>query len=117
MKKVACLILFCILLAGCSDEVSDENREPQEEVTYTYEDVNATIIYIDMRKWFAICPRWQWEISVEYDGLTYEEDSFSSGVINRPSFADSQEGDSVRVEIENKYTNGKLVDRCIRSIE
>lgn len=117
MKKILCLILICIFLVGCSNDVSDKNREPQEEITYTYEDVDATITYIDMRKWFAICPRWQWEISVEYDGLTYEEDGFASGAMNRPSFADSREGDSIRVEIENKYANGKLADRCIRRIK
>lgn len=117
MKKVVCLILICIFLVGCSKDVSDNNRNPQEEITYTYEDVDATITYIDMRKWFAICPRWQWEISVEYDGLTYEEGSFASGAMNIPSFSDSQEGDPVRVEIENKYANGKLVDRCIRRIK
>lgn len=116
MKKILCLILICIFLVGCSNDVSDKNCEPQEEITYTYEDVDATITYIDMRKWFAICPRWQWEISVEYDGLTYEEDSFASGAMSRPSFADSQEGDSIRVEITNKYVNGELVDRYISEI-
>lgn len=50
MKKILCLILICIFLVGCSDEVSDNNREPQEEITYTYEDVDATITYIDMQK-------------------------------------------------------------------
>lgn len=117
VKKILCLILICIFLVGCFRDISDNNREPQEEITYTYEDVDATITCIDMRKWFAICPRWQWEISVEYDGLTYEEDGYASGAMNRPSFSDSQEGDPVRVEIENKYTNGKLVDRCIRRIQ
>lgn len=117
MKKVVCLILFCVFLVGCSHALSDKNHDPQEEITYTYEDVDATITYIDMRKWFAVCPRWQWEISVEYDGLTYEEDSYAGGAMNRPSFSDSREGDSVRVEIENKYTNGKLVDRRIRRIK
>lgn len=117
MKKVVCLILICIFLVGCSKDVSDKSSEPQEEITYTYEDVDATITYIDMRKWFATCPRWQWEISIEYDGLTYEDDGFASGAMNRPSFADSQENDPIRVEIENKYANGKLVDRCIRRIK
>lgn len=117
MKKILCLILICIFLVGCSNDISDKSSEPQEEITYTYEDVDATITYIDMQKWFVICPRWQWEISVEYDGLTYEEDSFANGAMNRPSFADNREGDSIRVEIENKYTNGKLVDRRIRRIK
>lgn len=117
MKKILCLILICIFLVGCSKDVSDKNRDPQEEITYTHEDVDATITYIDMQKWFAICPRWQWEISVEYDGLTYEEDDSTSGAMNRPSFADSQDGDSVRVRLTNKYVNGELVDRYISEIE
>lgn len=117
MKKVVCLILFCIFLVGCSKDISDNNRELREEITYTYEDVDATITYIDMRKWFAVCPRWKWEISVEYDGLTYKEDSYAGGAMSRPSFSDSREGDSVRVEVENKYVNGKLVSRRIRRIE
>lgn len=117
MKKILCLILICIFLVGCSKDVSDKNREPQDEITYTYEDVDATITYIDMRKWFAICPRWQWEISVEYDGLTYENDGYASGMMNGPSFADSQKGDSVTVEVTEKYVNGKLVDRYISGIE
>ena len=112
MKKILCLILICIFLVGCSNDVSDKSSEPQEEITYTHEDVDATITYIDMRKWFAICPRWQWEISVEYDGLTYEEDGSASG----PNFADSQEGDSVRVRLTNKYVNGELADRFISEI-
>lgn len=73
--------------------------------------------YIDMRKWFAYVPRWQWEIKVEYDGPTYEEDDYASGMMNGPSFADSQKGDSVTVEVTEKYVNGKLVDRYISGIE
>lgn len=117
MKKILCLTLICIFLAGCSKDASDKNHEPQEEITYTYEDVDAIITYIDMRKWFAICPRWRWEISVEYDGLTYEEDSFANGAMNRPSFSDSQKGDSIRVQLANKYVNGELIDRYILGIE
>lgn len=117
MKKILCLTLIFIFLAGCSKDVSDKNREPQEEIRYTYEYMDATITYIDMRKWFAICPRWQWKISVEYDGLTYDEDSFASGAMNRPSFSDSQKGDSIRVQLANKYVNGELIDRYILGIE
>lgn len=116
MKKILCLILICIFLSGCSNDASDKNYEPQEEITYTYEDVDATITYIDMWEWFAICPRWEWEISVEYDGLTYDEDNSASGAMARPSFADSEEGDSIRVEITNKYVNGELIDRYISEI-
>lgn len=42
--------------------------------------------------------------------------SFASGAMNRPSFADSQEGDSVRVRLTNKYVNGELTDRYISEI-
>lgn len=117
MKKIVCLILICAFLTGCSKDASYKNRQQQEEITYTYEDVDAIITYIDMRKWFAICPHWKWEISVEYDGLTYKEDSFASGAINRPSFSDSRKGDMARVEITNKYVNGELTDRYISKIK
>nr|DAG18100.1 MAG TPA: protein of unknown function DUF4969 [Caudoviricetes sp.] len=50
MKKILCLTLICIFLAGCSKDASDKNHETQEEITYTYEDVDAIITYIDMRK-------------------------------------------------------------------
>ena len=103
-------------MVGCSKDVSDKNREQQEETTYTHEDVDATITYIDMRKWFVICPRWQWEIKAEYDGLTYEECDYASGMMNEPSFADSQKGDSVTVEVTEKYVNGELTDRYISEI-
>ena len=93
-----------------------ENKERDKERAKKWNHVDATITYIDMRKWFATCPRWQWEISIEYDGLTYEDDSFASGAMNRPSFADSQEGDSVRVRLTNKYVNGELTDRFISEI-
>lgn len=39
-----------------------------------------------------------------------------SGAMNGPSFADSQEGDSVRVRLTNKYVNGELADRFISEI-
>lgn len=113
MKKIIYLILLCICLTGCADSNSAETRD---EIRYSYENADAVITYIDMRKWFAYVPRWQWEISVEYDGLTYEEDNFASGAMNRPSFADSQEGDSLRVRLTNKYVNGELADRYISEI-
>ena len=46
MKKIVCLILICIFLTGCSKNVSYKNRDLQEEITYTYEDVDAIITYI-----------------------------------------------------------------------
>lgn len=113
MKKIICLILLCICLTGCADSNSTETRD---EIRYSYENADAVITYIDMRKWFAYVPRWQWEIKVEYDGLTYENDGYASGAMNRPSFADSQAGDSLRVRLTNKYVNGELADRYISEI-
>ena len=107
-------MLMCICLAGCADSNS---TEPKDEVTYSYENADGVITYIDVRHWFAYVPRWQWEIKVEYNGLTYEEDDYASGMMNGPSFADSQKGDSVTVEVTEKYVNGKLVDRYISGIE
>ena len=91
MKKILCLILICFFLVGCSNDVLDKSSEPQEEITYTHEDVDATITYIDMRKWFAYVPRWQWEIKVEYDGLTYEEDDYACLLYTSPSPRDVEE--------------------------
>lgn len=48
--------------------------------------------------------------------LGNEENDYASGGMNRPSFADSQEGDSVRVRLTNKYVNGELADRYISEI-
>lgn len=64
MKKIICLIVMCICLAGCAD---GNSTEPKDEVTYSYEDVDGVITYIDVRRYFAYVPRWQWEIKVEYD--------------------------------------------------
>ncbi len=114
MKKIICLILMCICLTGCAD---NNSAEPRNEITYSYEDADAVITYIYMRHWFAYVPRWQWKIKVKYDGLTYEEDDYTSGMMNEQSFADRQKGDSVTVEVTNKYVNGKLTDRYISGIE
>ena len=56
MKKIICLILLCICLTGCADSNSTETRD---EIRYSYENADAVITYIDMRKWFAYVPRWQ----------------------------------------------------------
>lgn len=114
MKKKICLILLSICLTGCADSNSAENSD---EIRYSYKNADAVITYIDMRKWFAYVPRWRWEIKVEYDGLTYEEDDYSSGMMNEPSFVNSEKGDHVTVEVTEKYVNGELKDRYISEIE
>lgn len=53
MKKILCLILICIFLVGCSNDVSDKSSEPQEEITYSHEDVDATITFPDEENNFA----------------------------------------------------------------
>ncbi len=113
MKNVKAFLLATSLIAvmifsGC--EATDDT------VTYSYQDADAVIEDIDMRYWFATCPRWQWDITVSYDGLTYTDTGWANGIMNRPSFSDSKQGDTVSVEITTKYENGVQSDRYISRI-
>lgn len=113
MKKILCLILVCMCLAGCS---KTNSVEPKDEVTYSYEEADAVITDIDTKQWFATVHRYSWYIAVEYDGMTYSEDDYANGQMNKPYFFDSKVGDYVVVEVTNEYVNGKLVDRYIFGI-
>lgn len=122
MKKILCLILVVFtFLTGCLNKnyTSQKNKDliQKDVVTYSYEDVDGTITSIDMRYWFATCPRWRWEISVEYDGMTFDDDGWANGAINKPNFAGSDVGDSIRIEITNKYVNGEISERYISKIK
>lgn len=113
MKNVKAFLLAASLItvmifSGC--EATDDS------VTYSYQDADAVIEDIDMRYWFAACPRWQWDITVSYDGLTYTDTGWANGVMSRPSFSDSKQGDTVSVEITTKYENGVQTDRYISKI-
>lgn len=113
MKNVKAFLLAASLItvmifSGC--EATDDS------VTYSYQDADAVIEDIDMRYWFATCPRWQWDITVSYDGLTYTDTGWANGIMNCPSFFNSKQGDTVRVEITTKYENGVQADRYISKI-
>lgn len=113
MKNVKAFLLAASLItvmifSGC--EATDDS------VTYSYQDADAVIEDIDMRYWFATCPRWQWDITVSYDGLTYTDTGWANGIMSRPSFFNSKQGDTVRVEITTKYENGAQADRYISKI-
>ncbi len=113
MKNVKAFLLttsltIAMIFSGC--EATDDS------VTYSYQDADAVIEDIDMRYWFATCPRWQWDITVSYDGLTYTDTGWANGVMSRPSFSDSKQGDTVSVEITTKYENGVQADRYISKI-
>lgn len=113
MKNVKAFLLATSLIAvmifsGC--EATDDS------VTYSYQDADAVIEDIDMRYWFATCPRWQWEITVSCDGLTYTDTGWANGIMSRPSFFNSKQGDTVSVEITPKYENGVQADRYISKI-
>lgn len=113
MKNVKAFLLTTSLItamifSGC--EATDDT------VTYSYQDADAVIEDIDMRYWFATCPRWQWDITVSYDGLTYTDTGWANGLMNCPPFADAAQGDIVCVEITTKYENGVQADRYISKI-
>lgn len=119
MKNVKAFLLATSLIAvmifsGC--EATGDSVHPHDTVTYSYQDADAVIEDIDMRYWFATCPRWQWEITVSCDGLTYTDTGWANGIMSRPSFFNSKQGDTVRVEITTKYENGVQADRYISKI-
>lgn len=76
MKNVKAFLLAASLItvmtfSGC--ETTNDSVHTHDTVTYSYQDADAVIEDIDMRYWFATCPRWQWDITVSYDGLTYTD--------------------------------------------
>lgn len=127
MKKFLVLAtIFILLLSGCSNMTEEEKaeyeRQRQEEIAnqprYEYEDVEAEIIELDMRHWFATTHRYEWSISVYYEpyNLTFEDNGWSTGAFNAPSFYGKQVGDMVTVEICNTYIKDELVESEIRRI-
>lgn len=127
MKKFLVLAaIFILLLSGCSNMTEEEKaeyeRQRQEEIAnqprYEYEDVEAEIVELDMRHWFVKTHRYEWSISVYYEpyNLTFEDNGWSTGAFNAPSFYDKQVGDMVSVEICNTYIKGELVERKIVKI-
>ena len=123
MKKLMILtVIFILLLSGCSmteEEQAEYERQRQEKIAnqprYEYEDAEAEIIELDMRHWFATTHRYEWSISIYYEpyNLTFEDNGWSNGAFNAPSFYGKQVGDMVTVEICNTYVKDELVERKI----
>lgn len=107
-------LFSAVTISGC--ESAENESQPKDSITYSYEDADATITDIDVRHWFATCPRWQWDITVSYDGLTYTDTGWANGLMNCPSFADAAQGDIVSVEVTTEYINGVPTDRYISKI-
>lgn len=106
------------LFSGCSNNENDTPTQllQSNKITYSYKDVDATITSIDMRYWYATCPRWQWDISVEYNGIIFSDSGWANGVFNKPSFADCKVGDRVNVEIVTECINEKVSKSYIDKI-
>ena len=113
MKQYLLGILFALVinLSGCSNDLYEDNN-----ITYSYEDVEGIITDVDVKYWFATCPRWEWKMSVQYDDMVFDDFGWANGIINRPSFVDSEVGDSISIEITTKYMNGEIIDRYISGI-
>lgn len=118
MKKIKyCLMLTtaCLMFGGCGDK--SEPVQNKDTISYSYEEVYGVVTDIDMKHWFSTCPRWQWEISVEYEGMMFDDYGYSNGMFNEPSFSNSKPGDSIKLEICTKYINGNISDRYISEIK
>lgn len=124
MKKIIAfmLIVVCIFsLSGCKCfEWSDEEKQAYTEYLktqpqYRYDRSNATITNINVHHWYAGIHRYEYEITVECDGMSYSYSGCVSGMWV-PSFIGKGVGDTVDVEFELTYINGKLVNKCISRI-
>lgn len=115
IKKISIVLICIFFLIGCKQY---DNNKPVSDIQYTHENVQATITKLDVRYWFATCPRWHWVISVKYDDMTYTDEQQANGAFNRPFFIDYglEEGDKISVEIKSKYVNGKLENKYISQI-
>lgn len=82
MKKIPIILISLFFLIGCKQY---DSNEPVPDIQYTYKNVDATITKLDVRYWFATCPRWHWVISVKYDDMTYklatQAHSFRRGIV------------------------------------
>lgn len=114
------LIASLLFLCSCGNMSEKECREHKnKQPTYSYEEVEAIIKEIDMRHWFATTHRYEWNIKLYYEpyDLSFEENGWSTGAFNAPSFINKSEGDTVTVEIKNKYISGELTERKITRIK
>lgn len=118
MRKLLLIFLTISLLSGCTnaDAQYKTSSEPRPVYSYQYEDVEATITKIDVRSWFAQCPRWSWSISVEYNGITYNDYGYAQGAFNRPQLIDKHIGDTITVELKTTYIDGLKEETCINKI-
>lgn len=117
MKKIEMIVLIALLLTGCTNIGVNNTSSLKEAIySYEYEDVEATITKIDVRSWFAQCPRWSWSISVEYNGIIYNGDGYAQGAFNRPQLIDKHIGDTITVELKTTYIDGLKEKTCINQI-
>lgn len=54
MKRVFIILICLFFLTGCKQY---ESNEPALDIQYIHENVDATITKLDVRYWFATCPR------------------------------------------------------------
>lgn len=127
MKKLLVLsTIFILILSGCSNMTEEEKteyeRQRREKIAnqsrYEYEDVEVEIVELDMRHWFAQTHRYEWSISVYYEpyNLTFQDNGWSTGAFNAPSFYDKQVGDTVKICVRNIYIKNELQNREVVKI-
>ena len=124
MKRKIYLIasLMILLVYGCGESKSEKEYlewESQQQVNYIYENVEALVRNIDIR-YDAIHDYYEWSISIycmpPYD-LDYAEISSGNNQFNPPNFVDKTTGDTIIVEVCNKYINNNLIERYITQIK
>lgn len=108
IKKISIILICIFFLIGCKQY---DSNKPVPDVQYIHENVDATITKLDVRYWFATCPRWHYD-------MAYTDEQQANGAFNRPHFIDYGlgKGDKISVEIKSKYVNGKLENKYISQI-
>lgn len=123
MKKILCAFLLVWVtfgFLGCGALADEEYKANQEgKLSFTYETVDATIESIDLRHWFAGTHRYEWSLKVYYEpyDLEFTENSWANGAFNCPPFFNKTQGDTISVEVCNKYIDGELIERKITRIK
>lgn len=117
-KKLLPILMFFIallLLIGCTDY---SESKPTYETTV--EQVDATIVKIDKREWFAGNQKREIELKVQDTkyGVTKWYSDFVAGMWDNPKYWDKENGDIIQVTITtviNKDT-GEVTSRTLEFI-
>jgi len=113
------IMLFTISLCSCGYE-PDSNYVPPEQPHLYYKDIDAEVVDIDKRHWYASTHWYEVNITVYSEEYDLEE-TFTikgSGAFGCPKEWEYEEGDTVNVELYSWVldSTGEVVKRKLNKI-